>query len=126
MKQYLTRPDGTIPSNVDVAALLSAGVRIVRPTEPTREPGMVMVEGEPEERDGTWWQTWTSLPAPPPEVDPAEVRAQRNALLAACDWTQLPDAPVNRTAWARYRQNLRDITSQPSFPFAVNWPVQPE
>ena len=57
---------------------------------------------------------------------PEEIRAQRNALLAACDWTQLPDAQVNQTAWAAYRQALRDITTQEGFPTSVVWPEAPQ
>jgi hypothetical protein len=49
------------------------------------------------------------------------VRAERNKLLADCDWTQLPDAPVDAAAWAAYRQALRDITSQAN-PFNIVWP----
>ena len=55
-----------------------------------------------------------------------EARVQRNALLAASDWTQLPDAPVDQAAWATYRQALRDITAQAGFPEQINWPVAPE
>ncbi len=55
----------------------------------------------------------------------ANVRAQRNALLLACDWTQLPDSPVDKDAWALYRQELRDITSQAD-PFNVTWPHDPD
>jgi len=55
-----------------------------------------------------------------------QIRAQRNALLAASDWTQLPDAPVDQTAWAVYRQALRDITDQEGFPANVVWPTKPE
>ena len=54
-----------------------------------------------------------------------EIRAQRNALLAACDWTQVADAPVDQTAWAVYRQALRDIPDQAGFPASVEWPVAP-
>lgn len=54
-----------------------------------------------------------------------QVRAQRNALLAACDWTQLADAPVDDLAWAVYRQALRDIPDQAGFPASVEWPVAP-
>jgi hypothetical protein len=43
-------------------------------------------------------------------------REYRNQLLTASDWTQLPDAPVDREAWAAYRQALRDL------PNNVNWP----
>jgi hypothetical protein len=68
--QYLTQPDGSIPPGVDVAALEAAGVLIVRPVEVPRAPGMISVEGEPEQRDGEWWQTWQMVPAPPPEPEP--------------------------------------------------------
>jgi len=64
-----------------------------------------------------------------PYVEPAptaeQVRAERNALLAACDWTQVADAPVDQAAWAVYRQALRDVTAQAGFPLDVAWPVQP-
>jgi hypothetical protein len=41
----------------------------------------------------------------------AQLRQKRNALIASCDWTVLPDSPVtNKTAWLEYRQDLRDIT----------------
>ncbi len=53
------------------------------------------------------------------------VRADRNARLAACDWTQLADAPVDDLAWAAYRQELRDVPIQAGFPWEVQWPVVP-
>lgn len=53
------------------------------------------------------------------------VRVERNNRLADCDWTQLPDAPVNSTAWAAYRQQLRDISAQTGFPWEVQWPEKP-
>jgi hypothetical protein len=37
------------------------------------------------------------------------MRLQRDRLLVESDWTQLPDAPVDRGAWATYRQALRDF-----------------
>ena len=55
----------------------------------------------------------------------AKVRADRNARLSFCDWTQLPDAPVDSTVWAEYRQALRDITDQTD-PFNIIWPQEPE
>jgi hypothetical protein len=55
----------------------------------------------------------------------AQIRSQRNQLLTASDWTQVLDAPVDRTAWAAYRQALRDITSQEGFPASVQWPNDP-
>lgn len=54
------------------------------------------------------------------------IRSKRNALLSSSDWTQAADAPVDRTAWATYRQELRDITAQAGFPTEVIWPTKPE
>jgi len=53
-----------------------------------------------------------------------KVREQRNQLLLASDWTQLPDAPVSATAWAEYRQALRNVTQQTD-PYNIAWPLQP-
>lgn len=56
----------------------------------------------------------------------ASQRAYRNTLLSDCDWTQLPDAPVNQQAWANYRQALRDVSAQSGFPWDIEWPQKPE
>ena len=54
------------------------------------------------------------------------VRNKREKLLFASDWTQLPDVEItNKTAWATYRQELRNITNQPD-PFNITWPTPPE
>jgi hypothetical protein len=59
------------------------------------------------------------------ETQWAVVRSQRDALLAASDWTQLLDINIpNKSAWAVYRQNLRDITKQAD-PFNIAWPIPP-
>ena len=55
----------------------------------------------------------------------ALVRSQRDHRLSLCDWTQLPDVSLaTKTAWATYRQALRDITQQ-SDPFEIVWPARP-
>lgn len=52
-----------------------------------------------------------------PKQDTAEevqfkIRKRRNALLSACDYTQMPDYPTsNKAEWATYRQQLRDLPS---------------
>jgi hypothetical protein len=55
----------------------------------------------------------------------ANVRQQRNDKLKDSDWTQLADSPVDKAAWAAYRQALRDITAQAGFPWTIDWPAQP-
>ena len=55
------------------------------------------------------------------------IRAERNSLLSASDWTQLPDSPLTieqKQSWAEYRQSLRDVTLQ-SDPFNITWPIAP-
>jgi hypothetical protein len=53
------------------------------------------------------------------------VRDDRTRRLSATDWTQLADAPVDKTAWATYRQALRDVPAQAGFPWNVQWPDTP-
>lgn len=53
------------------------------------------------------------------------VRKTRGDKLAESDWTQVADAPVDKTVWATYRQALRDITTQEGFPWSVTWPDAP-
>lgn len=53
------------------------------------------------------------------------VRAERDSLLAGSDWTQVADAPVNKQAWAEYRQQLRDIPQNFDSPDDVVWPAAP-
>lgn len=56
------------------------------------------------------------------------LRTERNRLLAACDFTQMPDAPVTdaqREAWRVYRQALRDLPETNSDPASCEWPIAP-
>lgn len=80
--------------------------------------------------DGVWTQNYivselsSEEAAAKVKAQWAAIRAERNTKLDACDWTQLPDAPVDSAAWAVYRQALRDITTQAD-PFNPVWPKQP-
>jgi hypothetical protein len=56
------------------------------------------------------------------------VRAIRNDLLKASDWTQIPDSPLGdakKAEWSTYRQLLRDVPGQPGFPDEITWPDEP-
>lgn len=56
------------------------------------------------------------------------LRAERDGLLAASDWTGLTDAPLTdakRKAWAKYRQALRDLPETVADPTNVEWPLAP-
>ena len=54
-----------------------------------------------------------------------ELRRDRDDILAASDWTQVPDAPVDQQAWAAYRQALRDLPANTTDPRNVAWPEKP-
>jgi hypothetical protein len=54
-----------------------------------------------------------------------QIKLWRNAQLAASDWTQVADAPVDKSAWATYRQALRDLPAQGGIADAAEFPVAP-
>ena len=53
------------------------------------------------------------------------IRNWRNAELKATDWTQISDAQCDKTAWAFYRQALRDLPSTVSDPTKIVFPEPP-
>ena len=81
---------------------------------------------------GAWVEKWVSTSATQDEITErtsnkaAQVRAERDALLAATDYTQLADAPGDATAWATYREALRNLPTRSGFPWTMTWPTKPE
>ena len=58
---------------------------------------------------------------------PSNIRNIRNNLLAETDWTQAPDVTQEvKNKWLTYRQALRDVPQQNTFPTSVTWPTKPE
>jgi hypothetical protein len=54
----------------------------------------------------------------------------RTKLLVESDFSDLPVtqarlSDAEKTAWATYRQALRDITLQQAYPWDISWPVKP-
>lgn len=84
-----------------------------------------------EQIDGAWYTKYSVADMDAEAIaatDAAQaqsIRDQRKAKLAECDWTQVADSPVDKEAWAAYRQALRDITVQAGFPWDINWPTAP-
>lgn len=85
-------------------------------------------------RGHRWWddyEVWLAAgntPQPAPDTRAADARATRDSLIAACDWTQMPDGvlPVAvKAAWITYRQALRDVPQQTGFPATIQWPTSP-
>lgn len=98
-------------------------------TQPTRY--QVAYRDGVEQIDGAWHTKYSVADmgdeaiAAKDAAQAQSVRDQRKAKLAECDWTQVADSPVDKNAWAAYRQALRDITTQAGFPWEINWPVAP-
>jgi len=76
------------------------------------------------EVDGAWTQGWDVSNL---SVEDAErnIRSHRDNLLQQTDWMALSDNTMT-PAWITYRQALRDLTAQPGYPFAIEWPTKPE
>ena len=53
------------------------------------------------------------------------MRLHRDALLIESDWSMLPDAPTDKTAWAAYRQSLRDFPETWTPAPTVQFPERP-
>jgi hypothetical protein len=54
-----------------------------------------------------------------------QIKIWRDLELAASDWTQLPDSPADKTAWATYRQEVRDVLNQGGNADDAKIPVAP-
>ena len=98
----------------------------VVPTYETSTHSIVL--SDPTFINGIWTQEYTAIPLSEEKLqqhaaNTAEnVRQNRDMLLSTSDWTQVADAPVDKAAWATYRQALRDITTQDGFPYDILWP----
>jgi len=74
----------------------------------------------------TWEEIKTKYDELVSQLPLEQLRAERNRLLAASDWSQFPDVPdATRTLWQPYRQALRDITETYNNLDDVVWPTPP-
>lgn len=92
-----------------------------------------VVEDGVEQIDGQWVTKFKVVNWPQEQIDAytdtqkQSVRHARNQKLKDSDWTQGKDIAGNiSTAWAAYRQALRDVPAQAGFPWEVQWPNKPE
>lgn len=115
---------------------LSNGLTLVRVYEDEQEVTREAVSNMDTPWHGysyTTYETVTQVPQAAVNVDTwadydtaaAAVRAERDKLIAATDWTVLGDAKTVKADWKTYRQALRDVPEQAGFPYAVVWPTPP-
>jgi len=99
-------------------ALIAAGLPDAETIEPESRTPLTdeeMVQRGKDEAEALE-ATWSAL------------RARRDALLAASDWTQLPGAPITaaqKKRWDAYRQALRDLPAGLVTPQDPQWPEPP-
>ena len=75
--------------------------------------------------NGFWRYSFDKTPEDSIKNGFSLIRKERDLKLSYCDWTQLPDVPLQtKEKWAEYRQALRDITLQGD-PFNITWPEPP-
>lgn len=132
LRSYLLANNG--PSfgvlNAEVLESIGADVVLESPT-PTVTRYQGIARDGVEQIGGQWFTKWKTVDfddavkAVVDEQQAKSVREQRDQKLKDTDWTQVADAPVDKTVWATYRQALRDITGQSGFPWEVTWPTQP-
>jgi hypothetical protein len=142
LKQYpynisqlkVANPNVSFPASPNDESLQEFGMfRVFNATHPELTNTQVLEENSPvfSNEDQRWIQVWRVRDITAEEVQQrndgkaVEVRTERNKLLSESDWTQLSDAPVDKTAWATYRQALRDVPTQSGFPWTVTWPDAP-
>lgn len=77
------------------------------------------------EEEAEWDAIQAQVAAEAPLRKASAIREERNKLLAETDWMALSDVTIT-DAWRTYRQELRDITEQPTFPDEVIWPQAPQ
>lgn len=122
---HVEYPDTSFPAAPTAETLAAFGVhKIVETPAPAVDNKTHRLVQSIQEIDGVWTQVWTPQQLAQ-DTASANVRGHRDRLLTASDWTQVADAPVDKDAWATYRQALRDVSSQDGFPWSVEWPTQP-
>ena len=130
----ITRINISLPFNTATVSipkgatgLEAFGLYPITGDEPSYDPATQRLAGPIYSFSGTAVERVYTVEAIPDAEKAAQVRAERNDKLSATDWTQGKDIPDNiSTAWANYRQALRDVPSQEGFPWTVQWPTQPE
>lgn len=102
----------------------------------------VVRDGAEQDSKGNWVQKWAEqdMFADTEEATKSEqetayqatldaeaataVRSERDRKLAETDWMALSDVTMS-DEWKTYRQSLRDVPQQETFPTTVTWPEEP-
>ena len=132
LRSYLAANNGPSYDQLTVEVMEAIGVDPVLEgpqAEPTRY--QVAYRDGVQEIGGQWFTKYSvadmdnEAKAATDAAQATSVRQQRDDKLSKCDWTQVADAPVDKAAWATYRQALRDLPKEAGFPWDMTWPTAP-
>jgi len=132
LRSYLAANNGPSYAQLTVEVMEAIGVDPVLEgpqAQPTRY--QVAYRDGVQEIGGQWFTKYSvadmddEAKATTDAAQAASVRQQRDDKLSKCDWTQVADAPVDKAAWATYRQALRDLPKEAGFPWTIIWPTEP-
>lgn len=125
-------PGTSFPNDIPDATLASWGVYPVEATTaPSPSPTQRLRERKPIYVGGKWTQRWELVDLSADELSNKRAQAlralrqERNDKLRDTDFTQLADSPVDKAAWAQYRQALRDLPNVTPDPLNPVWPPAP-
>lgn len=125
-------PNTSFPAKLSDEMLAEWDVyRIVYADRPAVEHNQkIVADAEPTLIDEAWVLGWSVASKTADEIasEASSVRYERDELLTQCDWTQMPDSPLDdstKASWATYRTELRDISEQAGFPTDITWPTAP-
>lgn len=118
-------PNVSFPKDIPITTLEANGIFVIKEVpQPEINTNTHTYYWEAELVNNVWTQVWYTSQLPE-EIAAKNIRQDRDRLLTETDWTQVADSPVDKQAWAVYRQALRDIPSQVGFPWDVEYPEKP-
>lgn len=129
-------PNVSFPFVLTDTTLADHDVFPVERTEPPKYDSITqsLTEDTPVLVGGVWKQVWVITDATTVEVEQrtndlaSSIRSKRDGLLTSTDWVVVLAYERNESvppAVSEYRQGLRDLTAQASFPSSVVWPTKP-
>lgn len=127
-------PNVSFPTNPESHHFPKGVVKVEPSAVPVVGRNQYVTEGKPVKNGSTWMQVWEVQNKSPEQIatesqiKAVSVRNERDGLLRMTDWvvTRFIESgtPIPPT-YTAYRTTLRNITSQPGFPWDVQWPDKP-
>jgi hypothetical protein len=117
-------------ANIDMSIVASATGLVLIANVSNTQPSNTSIRVVEKDNTGNLYMTWiesSDWANTQSDMKASTIaRIRRNTLLAASDWTQMADAPAGTAAkWAPYREALRNLPSQNTFPRVITWPSTP-